>query len=622
MLYRRASSFGHVIRQIAPSRCAAAIASVAIVLATGCSNVISRFESAQTRITTAVPPSVKVTALTAAAAAAAEAVPGRRARIEREMAAFLQARVIECAKGVTVSWSDSTAELRAKLKDLACFGAKDQEMLAWLRRMHVGTHLLQPAEPVEGKPLISSMLLDQEIWGIRLPEHGAIAVASHPQGWTLINLHTGTKVRQGKDSGPLPSRRPALSKSGRVVLMVPAEGRLLLEETASGQLLEDLGADGVTYFNWVSDTMAMVYRANPRQSLLVDYKTGHQAELPAEGLDFYFGALPTPVAGEFLLTSLQSLRLVRIESTETALSIALLREIRLDTFAISHEASTLSSDGRNFLAVLGRLTLIDVANVTASTLDLGTAFDVMSARRHADPEKFFLTAAPAGRRPAGFVLDVQQLTVARLSEPGDGHAHQYWSAAKKYVTANGRSLRVVDSPPSTDAAEPLATFATRMQQAENERKLAAVDQPKPVQQSAPRSIAVPAGSRVVAVGAYESRAGSHGVGRPHVAGAIDVTVMRSKSPVVLVLTSYEPVNWRIQLAPGAALSAVLLFGYHESSVFGHGGVKLHRGGRLYAYQRPSKEFELLNREVMQLTGVEINGFQGAYSATSFSVASW
>lgn len=596
---------------------------MAMVLVTGCSDVAGRFEDAQTRINAAMPPSIEVTALSAAAAAAAEAVPGRRARIEREMTAFLQGRVIECAKGVAPSWRDSAADVRSTLKDVTCFAVKDQQMLAWLRRMHVGTHLLRPAEPIESTSLVASVLLDQEISRVRLPERGSIALASHPQGWTLIDLRTGTKVREGKDADRWSARRPVLSRNGHVAVMAPEKGRLVVEETASGRLLEDLGAGGVSSVNWISDTMAILNSASQRKSLLVDYSTGREAELPIEGIDFYWGALTTPVPGEYLLNGQASLRLVRIDSTEAALSVTSLREVRLEGMLVYEDASALSSDGRTFLTKVGRMTVVNVASAEASALDTGL-FLVTSALPHADPGKFFLTAvADDRRRPAGFVLDVPQRTLARLSEAGDGRARwQYWPAARKYVTTSGRALRVVDSPPPTETAEPLATLAARALQAENERKLAAVEQPGTVQRGAPPLLAVPAGSRVLAVGAYESRAGSHGVGRPRVAGAIDVTVMRTGYPVVLVLSSYEPVNWRIQLAPGAALSAVLLFGYHESSVVGQGGARIHRGGTLYAYNRQSSEFERLNREVAKLTGLDINHFQGVYAATNFSVGAW
>lgn len=599
------------------------IAGIAIAFAAGCDNASNRFADAQTRVNMAMPPNVEVTALATAVAAAADAVPGRRARIEAEVADFRKRRALECAKGLVPSWRNSTTDLRAQLKDVTCFAAKDAEMLVWLRRMQVGTQLLLPAEPLDAKRLTTALVLDQQIERVRLPERGPIAMLSHPRGWTLIDLRTGTKIRSGQDaSGVLLPYRPSLSANGRVARMVPEQGRPRLEEVESARLLEDLGADGVSYFSWVGETMAIANSAKPGRSLLVDYMTGRHAELQPDGIDFYRGALPTPTPGEFMLVGREHLRLVRIDSTDTTLTVTALRDVSLNGVGVNPDASAMSSDGRRFLAVLNQMALIDLGGGDSNPLGLWPGF-VFSAWPHADSRKFFLVAMAEGQRPAGFVFDAVEQTVARVSDAGDGKmTWQYWPAMKKYVSSDGQALRIVDAPPATEASEPLAKLFEHRQQAENERKLAAVDPQSAPRAFGPPTVALPLGARVMGVGAYESKTGSHGVDRPRVAGPIDVTVMRTSYPVVLVLTSYEPVNWRIQLAPGAQLGAVLLFGYYESSVVGQGDAKVHRGGRLYAYRRPSGEFDQLNREVVRLTGQEVGGFQGAYSTTSFSVGSW
>lgn len=599
------------------------VAGITLAFATGCDNVADRLADAQARVNRALPPSVEVTALGAAVAEAADAVPGRRARIEAEMADFRKRRALECAKGLVPSWRDSTAELRAQLNDVTCFAAQDADMLVWLRRMQVGTQLLLPAEPLDATPRTTSLVLDERVEGVRLPQRGPIAMLVHPRGWSLVDLRTGSRIRSGQDaSGVLSPHRPSLSANGQVAYMVTEQGQLRLEDVKSARLLEDLGASGVTYFSWVGETLAIINSAKPGRSLLVDYKTGRHAELPRDDFGFYGGALPTPAAGEFMLVGRQHLRLVRIDSTDTALAITALRDVSLQDVGVNPAASAISSDGRRFLAVLGQMALIDLGSGESTSVGLWPGF-VFSAWPHAEPHKFFLRTTGEGQSLATFVFDAVDQTVARVSDAGDGRmTWQYWPAMKKYVNSSGTALRIVDAPPPTEAAEPLAELFARRLQAENERKLAAVaPQGAPNAFRAP-TVALPVGARVLGVGAYESKTGSHGFGRPRVAGPIDVTVMRTSYPVVLVLTSYEPVNWRIQLAPGARLGAVLLFGYYESSVVGHGDAKVHRGGRFYAYQRPSGEFDRLNREVISLTGQEINGFQGAYSTATFSVGSW
>ena len=60
----------------------------------------------------------------------------------------------------------------------------------------------------------------------------------------------------------------------------------------------------------------------------------------------------------------------------------------------------------------------------------------------------------------------------------------------------------------------------------------------------------------------------HSFRGPRKAGTVQVFVMKSAHPIVLVLSSYEPVTWSLQLQNGAKVSHVLLSGYHASQVYG------------------------------------------------------
>ena len=57
-------------------------------------------------------------------------------------------------------------------------------------------------------------------------------------------------------------------------------------------------------------------------------------------------------------------------------------------------------------------------------------------------------------------------------------------------------------------------------------------------------------------------------GREHPAGIVRVHVRTRPKPVVLFLSSYEPVQWELSLDAGARLSRVFTQGYHEQTVVG------------------------------------------------------
>jgi hypothetical protein len=102
-------------------------------------------------------------------------------------------------------------------------------------------------------------------------------------------------------------------------------------------------------------------------------------------------------------------------------------------------------------------------------------------------------------------------------------------------------------------------------------------------------------------------------------GVIDVTVRRTSKPIILVLCSYEPVQWKLKIEPGAKLNAVLVSGYYTSQVSGAGSARVVLTGSTYAYSQGGPEFRRFNQEIMLWTGRTIDVFQGKYEGSTFSV---
>ena len=70
-------------------------------------------------------------------------------------------------------------------------------------------------------------------------------------------------------------------------------------------------------------------------------------------------------------------------------------------------------------------------------------------------------------------------------------------------------------------------------------------------------------NEVHVIGNYESSNGVHGVFIERVAGDTDVVVSvtgESSRPLILVLTSYEPVRWRLSVTSGVTIDRVILVG--------------------------------------------------------------
>jgi hypothetical protein len=100
---------------------------------------------------------------------------------------------------------------------------------------------------------------------------------------------------------------------------------------------------------------------------------------------------------------------------------------------------------------------------------------------------------------------------------------------------------------------------------------------------------------------------------------VRVRVQPAWRPVVLVLSSHQPVDWRIEAAPGVDLRAVLLAGSGDSSVSGAPGIPVSSIGGFYAFKPGSLEFRHLELEVQRCTGCAVEHFHRTYAEGHFEV---
>lgn len=106
---------------------------------------------------------------------------------------------------------------------------------------------------------------------------------------------------------------------------------------------------------------------------------------------------------------------------------------------------------------------------------------------------------------------------------------------------------------------------------------------------------------------------------PDRAGPVRVRVQPAWRPLVLVLSSHQPVEWQIEAAPGSDLRAVLLAGSGESQVSGVPQIPVSSLGGFYAFKCGSLEFRHLEREVLRCTGCVIEHFHGTYAEEHFDI---
>ncbi len=127
---------------------------------------------------------------------------------------------------------------------------------------------------------------------------------------------------------------------------------------------------------------------------------------------------------------------------------------------------------------------------------------------------------------------------------------------------------------------------------------------------------VPADAKVTVIGVYEAASTTPATGGR--IGGIRVNVMPGNAPLVLVLTSYEPVRWTIN-SSNRKISAILLSGNAQSSVISPGNAQVLKIGSAHAHKMDGPDYARVKQDVARYVANPVQSFQGGYKGQDFSV---
>jgi peptidoglycan hydrolase-like protein with peptidoglycan-binding domain len=132
-------------------------------------------------------------------------------------------------------------------------------------------------------------------------------------------------------------------------------------------------------------------------------------------------------------------------------------------------------------------------------------------------------------------------------------------------------------------------------------------------------------TKAFAYGVYEGTYSSSAARLSHGEGTISITLPSSVTGNVLVLTSYEPVNWVITNGSQVVPSQVIAVGYYDQRVTGLSGVptEYHSvksdGVYQFAYNTTDPEFtKLVNWLKDKGIDLKASNFKGSYTGSTFS----
>ncbi|MDP2028069.1 MAG: hypothetical protein Q8K12_00310 [Thiobacillus sp.] len=608
------------------------------------------------KINSAIPVSDAV--LTAEKNVIKQASGSKRSELEEQLANRLKLRALSCAKGYSPSWLTSREEVRENLDDHSCFIDADKEIARWLGIIRAGLVLAEP--PLRPIPAKSPeyIVADGSILNARFAEKAGVALIETSQAVEVIDFEGNKPIfKETRESSMLGS----LSPNGRL-FTVNEGNRLKIRESESGNVIAEIPAVRANQFFWIDERTGFYSSSNSGQVFLVDFLSGKEIQVDAVNRGTQFVAKVPGNENRFVLFSYNSVTKIELVRTRTEPDVRLVDDKQLKSVYWSGNVFNLTTDGgKAFSFSSAGLTFVSLDSLEVETIAF-EPFYIRFASATPDPNKLLLagfTRTLMGQREKYFLFSISNQILMPINAPANQSRFVYMPSIRKQASISESKIATMAEMP-TQGAIPLSQFVSDALQEVNQSKLDAFDrqQAQGVIQGqngygsyssqaltlgAPALVQVPApaappasfsagyerpGGGVIAqlarnaqiesVGVYQGpRSGSLTADGRHM-GAVEVNIRRSSKPIVLVLSAYEPVQWKLKLAPGAQLRTVLVSGYYPSQVTGAGGARTVIIGRDYAYKLGSAEYNRLNQQVMMWTGRTIDVFQGLYEGSSFS----
>jgi hypothetical protein len=610
-------------------------AAAAGLLATGCSGP-GPWTSLEERVNDAVPPGSTVIQAKAKLDQSFEKDPEARARIEDEYATKLKLRALTCVQGKEPSRFDSGAEIRQQLP-MECFTEFDRDLVAWMgaRRLSsvLGAEALRPIPPTAPSLLTTA----DSIIGVGFASEAGIAVALASHSFEVIDISNDESLFVS-DKLPVTPSWVAVSPNGRAIAVPRADGGVDVRDSQSDEILAQYPDH--TRLTWLDSVTGFMVAKSGRGVDLLDFTTGKiTAAKGLTGISSRVMRVPGH-KDHFLYAQPQGFVRFELRREKSGVRI-MVRDEREAPRSWGDDVSDATSDGRFFAHGGNDLALTDLSTWQTERIVVPD-LTVVSAMALPDPNEILLRAALHGDNLGGrffVVYSLKDRTFSPVEEEAFAgsarmrYTHTFYVPTLRRIgIVSGKSIRLLETVPRGPRFAPeayiqhvreLALERQQKQAAEYGRQLGYTSRAMaggvPVMAGAISELAEDA--EIHAVGVYEAEGSSRGAGASAVRFKRPVNVMlrRSSKPIVLVLASYEAVEWRISGGSAAKLQTVLLSGYNPSTVTGAGSVRVINIGNSYAYEIGSAGYGGLQREVARWTGKTIGTFQGKYSGSTFMV---
>jgi hypothetical protein len=596
-----------------------------VICASGCSDVARVFATPDQRINTAFPLNFELRQ--SVDLLLSKAAEPQRKSIEERLDARLRLRAVNCAKGYAPGRFATAEEIRTRLTDTACFAAADVELLRWVSLLRIGQlSAAPPLVPVTGR-WANDIETPEHVISAEFASSAAVMVLDTGLGHIVVDGVTGRVMRHDETRRAL---RKEVSPNGRLIASSSSDGASISDAESGASLLDWPSVRGGLL--WIDDRTLLARHVKTkddgRDTLLIDLQTGESTSLESHRLSPSF-LYATKHQDQFIDLSSGAPRQLSFDRSARKVTVsggtASQQQVRWEREAILGPGKAIGSDSSSIY-------ILDLETLTQQRIDL-SPLNVHSVAGGSSLNQLRVELSVSAGAPRSQVildLSTQQLSKLMVDRMPSPRLVPKPNGAGLFAI-QGKRLIAVDLLP-TEAPMSLNQFAALASQQLNDARLQQFERRLAASQTAAAPIAAPSNpllaelaknAQIEGVGVYQAvvpggrQAG--GFGAQRLARPVNVRVRATEEPLILVLSSYEPVHWMLQLEAGAKLSAVVVSGYYGSEVFGAGKARTFQIGRAYAYSSSSPEYQRLNDELQRQMGRRIQAFQGRYEGSLFSV---
>jgi hypothetical protein len=568
-------------------------------------------------------------------------------KFAKDYSQLLATRATTCAGGVEIKRFDTAGAIKQKLTDLDCFKSHEAIIANWLgvkTLSHaLGLTALRPLTPLKAR---LSIPVEESVVSLDAAHSANIAVFKDALGnHTTVDLTAGSVIRKFTLAHSS-DKKIAVSPNGRVAGVYLDKRGVTFVDTESGTTLWHLEGTA-SLLAWLPSVEAALLKDSLGGTVLLDFRTGKTQVYANSQLGLGW-AIPVPTAvGQLIVGShVGAYQVEFLRTTDGAITYETTRHWTLDTTDKLATKPWLMKEG-GLLAYASDQALywIDLASGRKDSL----AMQYLKAEGLSQFDQFSITYSDFRMTSQGGVkkiINLESMTVSNAKTLLASEREPLSLGLRGGLASNDGKSLVIQMVTALEQTRPLAEVVKAIQLTEQLDLLKGNTEPlkRPTH---PLLSDIPANAVVVVIGAYKgayqgpSRYGDSGFNqgfqRSHYqssrkrkeltfgssdrpSGDVKVNLISGSTPLVLVLSSYEPITWNIQNLGSRKIAAILLSNFHEANVTGNVAARIVKIGTSHAYTRHSAEYGVLKADIEKYTSQPVSSFIGSFEGREFTVS--